>query len=84
VPLWQPFWAHPRLAIGGALAAILALVVSFWPGGDGQRPAAWAAPVVVQDVSTPDPDRSLMVYSTPDSALTVIWLFSSEPTTEES
>jgi hypothetical protein len=84
VPLWKPFWGHPRLVISGAVAAALALVVSLWPGSEGQIPTAWAAPVVVQDVGTADPDRSVMVYSTPDPALTVIWLFSSDGSTEES
>jgi anti-sigma factor RsiW len=82
VPLWRPFWGHPRLALGGVMAAALAGVLSLWPGGDSQIPAAWAGPVVVQDVGTPDPDRTVMVYSTPDHALTVIWLF--PPDTEES
>ena len=40
--------------------------------------------MVVQDVGTPDPDRSIMVYSTPDHTLTVIWLFNSSDATEES
>src|SRR5262249_49800606 len=82
VPLWKPVWGHPRLAISGVLAAALAITLSFWPGSDGQVPSAWAAPVVVQDVSTPDPDKSVMVYSTPDRALTVIWLFDSDSTEE--
>lgn len=66
------------------MAAALALVVSVWPVGEGKMPAAWAGPVTVQDVGTPDPDRSVMVYSTPDHALTVIWLFSPEAAADES
>ena len=38
-----------------------------------------AAPVVVQDVASADPDRSVMVYSDPDRGpdrgVTVIWVF---------
>jgi len=84
MPLWRPFWGHPRLALGsGALAAALVLTVSLWPAGDDQS-LAWAGPVVVQDVSTPDPDRSVMVYSSPDQALTVIWLFSPDGAADES
>jgi anti-sigma factor RsiW len=84
VPLWKPVWGHPRLALGGALAAVLALFLSLWPGSEGQVSTAWAGPVVVQDVAAPDPDRSVMVYSTSDHSLTVIWLFNSSEATEES
>jgi len=65
------------------MAAVLAVTLSLWPGQQVQVPA-WAGPVVVQDVGTPDPERTVMVYSTPDQALTVIWLFPLEAGTEES
>lgn len=85
VPLWRPFWGHPRLAVGGAVAAALALIFTLWPGRDGQVPVAWGAgQVVVQDVNTSDPERAVMVYSTPDQALTVIWLFPREAGNSES
>ena len=83
-PLWKPFWGHPRFTLGGAMAAAALVAFSLWPGGEGRMPAAWAQPVVVQDVGTTDPDRSVMVYSTPDHALTVIWLFNHEDASEES
>jgi len=84
VPLWKPFWGHPRLALGGVMVAVLAVALSLWPfqGPDGQ--AALAGSVVVQDVGTSDPGRPVMVYSSPDQALTVIWLFPAEAGTEES
>ena len=68
------------------MAGVLAAVLLLWPlpGREGRVPLAWAGPVVVQDVGTPDPERSVMVYSSPDQALTVIWLFSSEAASEES
>src|SRR5437763_16997374 len=50
LPLWRPCWGHPRLALGGALAAGLALAVFLWPGTDNQSSVAWAGPVIVQDV----------------------------------
>lgn len=84
MPLWRPFWGYPRLALGSALTAGLILTVSLWPASEEQNSAAWAGPVVVQDVSTPDPDRSVMVYSSPDQALTVIWIFSPDASTNES
>ncbi len=78
LPFWKPIWGHPRLAtVTAALAASL-LTFSFWPGEEGEVPVAWAGPVVVQDVSTADPDGSVMVYHTPERDVTVIWVFASE------
>ena len=80
-PLWKPVWGHPRMAMAtsGALAVLLA--VSLWPGSEGEVQIADAAPVVVQDVDTPDPDGSVMVYSAPDRGpergVTVVWVFGS-------
>ena len=84
LPLWKPFWGHPRLALGSALAAGLVLTLSLWQVGDRQTSIAWAGSVVVQDVSAPDPDQSVMVYSSPDQALTVIWLLDAGASTDES
>ena len=81
LPLWWPFWGHPRLALSGALAGVLALTLSLWPvDDDGSRNAAWAESVEVQDVSTPDPEHTVMVFSSSDRTLTVIWLFTPEGT----
>jgi hypothetical protein len=80
-PLWKPVWGHPRMAMAtsGTLAVLLA--VSLWPAGEGEVQIAEAAPVVVQDVDTPDPNGSVMVYSAPDRGpergVTVIWVFAS-------
>ncbi len=80
-PLWRPVWGHPRLAFSGALAAVLALTLSLWPvDDDGGLSSAWASPVVVQDVSTPDPEHTVLVYSSPDRSLTVIWVFTPDGT----
>jgi len=90
MPFWRPVWGHPRLAMGSVMVVALVAVLSLWPlpGRQGGMPVAWAGPVVVQDVDTPDPDGSVMVYSTPDQApeqaLTVIWLFSPAGSSEES
>jgi anti-sigma factor RsiW len=83
LPLWKPFWGHPRLAVGSALAAGLAVTLLFWSGTDNTASLAWAEPVIVQDVSTQDPDRSVMLYASSDQTLTVIWLFNS-PAADES
>lgn len=85
LPLWKPFWGHPRLAVGGVMAAVFALTLSFWPGSEvAVPPAAWAGPVVVQDVTTSDPHRGVMVYSNPDHDVTVIWVFNAEDSAEQS
>jgi anti-sigma factor RsiW len=73
VPFWKPVWGHPRLAFGAALLAVLVVTFSFWPVDD----AAFASQVNVQDVSADDPDRSVMVYTSRDPRVTVIWVFGS-------
>lgn len=80
VPLWKPVWGHPRLAFGAALLAVLVAAFSFWPVDD----AAFASQVNVQDVSADDPDRSVMVYSSRDHGVTVIWVFGSNEAYEAS
>jgi anti-sigma factor RsiW len=85
LPLWKPFWGHPRLAVSGVMAAVFALTLSFWPGSEVTvPPAAWAGPVVVQDVAASDPHRGVMVYSSPDHDVTVIWVFNPEESPEQS
>ena len=80
-PFWKPVWGHPRMAMATSSALAVLLAVSFWPGGEGEILVAGAEPVVVQDVDTPDPDGSVMVYSAPDHGpdrgVTVIWVFAS-------
>jgi anti-sigma factor RsiW len=78
VPFWKPVWGHPRLAFGAVLLAILVVTFSFWPADD----AAFASQVNVQDVSADDPSRSVMVYSSRDPGVTVIWVFNSTETHE--
>jgi anti-sigma factor RsiW len=75
LPFWKPVWGHPRVAIGGLAVSGLALSLVLWPAPPVSTPRAIAAPVVVQDVSTTDPDRSVMVYSSPEDDVTVIWVF---------
>ena len=73
LPIWRPFWGHPRLSLGGALAAGLLVALSLGSVPEPDEPAA----VIVQDVSTPDPGKSVMVYSIPGQPGTVIWLLDS-------
>lgn len=73
LPYWKPVWGHPRVALGGLVVSSLAAALVLWPSPETTK-AAMAA-VQVQDVSTTDPDRSVMVYSNPDDDVTVIWVF---------
>ncbi|HKW92882.1 MAG TPA: hypothetical protein VJX92_13360 [Methylomirabilota bacterium] len=83
LPLWKPVWGHPRMALGGLLVSGLALALVIWPSTNVTTPVAMA-PVVVQDVSTTDPDRGVMVYSSPDDDVTVIWVFNTAEQDEQS
>ena len=74
LPFWRPFWGHPRLSLSGALAAGLLVALSLWPSAVPEQVALWSGSVIVQDASTPDPNKSVMVYSIPDPSVTVIWL----------
>jgi len=76
IPFWKPVWGHPRLAFGAALLGVLVVAFSFWPADD----AAFASQVNVQDVSADDPSRSVMVYTSRDPGVTVIWVFGSTST----
>jgi anti-sigma factor RsiW len=84
LPFWKPVWGHPRVALGSLMASGLAAALVLWPSSQVTVPRALAAPVVVQDVSTADPDRSVMVYSNPDEDVTVIWVFNPAEQDEQS
>jgi anti-sigma factor RsiW len=67
-----------RWACGGALAAALLVSLTLW------QLAPWEIqtgsnmpqdPVVVRSAATADPGATVMVYSTPDRDLTVVWVF---------
>jgi hypothetical protein len=81
LPYWKPVWGHPRVAVSGLAISTLAVALVFWPSVHAPVSRAVAAPVEVQDVSTPDPNRSVMVFSNPDDDVTVIWVFN--PTEQE-
>jgi anti-sigma factor RsiW len=83
LPVWKPVWDHPRVALGGLMVSGLAAALVLWPNPQVTVPT-FAAPVVVQDVSSADPDRSVMVYSSPDDDVTVIWVFNPGEQDEQS
>ena len=65
-------WRAPRWAYGGALAAALLLSVSVWQF----TPSTLSpdSPVIVRSADTGDPQATVMVYSTVDRDLTVVWV----------
>lgn len=68
-----PLLARPRLAVGGVLAAVLALSLTLWQALDtGLGPTA-PGPVIVS-ANTELPDATVMVYSVPEQELAVVWL----------
>jgi anti-sigma factor RsiW len=84
LPFWKPVWGHPRVAVSGIVVSSLALMLMLWPSAPAPVSTVLAAPIQVQDVSTADPDRSVMVYSNPDQDVTVIWVFNALEQDEQS
>lgn len=72
---WLGGWARPRLAFG-ALAAALLVAVGVWQLAPG--PAQSEAGVMVSSAATEAPDATLMVYSTPERDVAVVWVFGLE------
>jgi anti-sigma factor RsiW len=71
-------WLRPRWAYGGgALAAALLITLGVWEfmprSGVGTEP-----PLIVRSADSDYPDATVMVYSTPDQDLTVVWVFGVE------
>jgi anti-sigma factor RsiW len=71
--IW-PVW-RPRLAFGGAVAALLVASLTLW---QVLTPGPTVPTVVVSAAQTEDPAASLMVYAPPERDLAVIWIFAGE------
>jgi hypothetical protein len=68
---WQ--WARgPRWALGGVLAAALLTTIGVWQWTPGSR---LDAGVVVTSATTDDPRGTVMVYSTAEQDVAVVWVF---------
>jgi anti-sigma factor RsiW len=72
--VWRSQWA-----MGGALAAMVLLSVTLWQNLGVSPVPMTDDPVVVNTASTGQSDGGVMVYSTPDKAVTVVWLLDEEP-----
>ena len=78
VPVKRPWWQlaaswQPRWALGGALAAVMLMSVGVWEWMPGPVPSD--AGVLVTSASTEDPSGTVMVYSTPEQDVAVVWVF---------
>lgn len=77
----------PRVALGGALggvvAGVLLLVLLLWPVASPEGPALPAG-VVVNTVETAHPNGNVMVFSSPEDEMTVIWVFGLEQPGDQS
>ena len=70
---WWPAILGHRWAFGSGLAAALLLMVGVWQYSVGVRPSE--AGVLVTSAATDDPRGTVMVYSTPEQDVAVVWVF---------
>jgi len=82
-PLLWPLGSLPRVAVGSAMAGVvLFLGLVFW---ENHYPVAPPEPgVVVGTLETASPNASVMVFSTPEQEMTVIWVFGLDPSGDQS
>ena len=73
---WESMW-RPRWALGGALATALLVSLGVWQWApSGPRPSE--AGVMVTSARTEDPRGTVMVYSTHEQDVAVVWVFGLE------
>jgi anti-sigma factor RsiW len=79
LPLSTPRrWRRPRWALGVAVAALAILSLTLWQ----TIPGAPDPPVVVSSAHTEDPRGTVMVYSTHDKDVTVVWVLGLDESTD--
>lgn len=81
--LWWPSRVRPRLALGGAVAGLLLLLGGvLWQSAIQEESVP--SGVVVSAVETSDPNKSVMIFSSPEDEMTVIWILGPEQPPDES
>jgi anti-sigma factor RsiW len=65
------FW--PQWAVGGAALASVALALVLWQGG--RVPTVAEAGVLINAATTEHPEGTVMVYTSPEKDLAVVWVF---------
>jgi anti-sigma factor RsiW len=70
---WLPAVMGHRWAFGGGLVAAVLLSLGVWQYSIGVRPSE--AGVLVTSAHTDDPRGTVMVYSTPEQDVAVVWVF---------
>jgi anti-sigma factor RsiW len=65
--------ARPRLAFGGALAAAVVVSLTLWQLLS--PPVVPGAPVTVRSADTEHPGATVMVYTSAEQDLAVVWVF---------
>ena len=65
---------RPRIAWGGAVAGVLLVSLTFWQMSQPTGPVAPDGRVFVSAAATEDPRATVMVYSTPEQDVAVVWL----------
>ena len=67
---------QPRLrwAVGSALAAALLVSLTIWQVAPWQSLSEPGTPTIVRSADTEAPNGNVMVYSTPERDLTVVWV----------
>jgi hypothetical protein len=77
----QPGWLQPKWALSGVLAAALLVSVTFWQINPWQLTKRHTGPegrVLVTSADSEDPRATVMVYSTPEQDVAVVWVFGLE------
>jgi anti-sigma factor RsiW len=90
---WTGAARRPALALAPAAAAVslaILAVLAPWQQAPPRSPAGGPAPagilpvaldqVVVQSIETADPETPVMVYASPETDMTVLWVFGLERT----
>jgi anti-sigma factor RsiW len=70
--------ARPRVALSGAIAALLLVSFSVWQFWSAESPPVTQSAVVVRSANTEMPGASLMVFSPPEQDMAVVWMLAAE------